>query len=169
VGDVFLVPQQDGRCSLGQVLAFEKQMMNSVSCAFYDIRFPSADGIQLPSDLPSASIIAVLFTTHDLLRRGAWNIVGRLPVVLEQRYFPYEHLRGSGGWVGATMHGSGIVVEFLDAYFGLRFWDDWYDPEYLDELLFQGRQRPPGIKLMGKKKPIKTVQPTAGRSAPSGG
>jgi hypothetical protein len=160
IGDVFLVPQQDGKCSLGQVLAFEKQMMNSVSCAFYDMRFTSSDDVQLPPTLPFESIIAVLFTTHDLLRRGTWKIVGHMPVSLERAHFPYEHLRGSGGWTGAKMHGSGIVREFLDAFYGLSFWDDWHDPAYLDGLLFRGRQRPANIKLKGKEEPINSVQPT---------
>lgn len=160
VGDVFLVPQQDGNFSLGQILSFEPQMLNSVSCAFYDMRFASSDHVQLPSALPFESIIAILFTTHDFLRRGVWKIVGHMPVALERSHFPCEHLRGTGGWIGAKMHGSGIVRQFLDAFYGFSFWDDWHDPMYFDGLLVRSRQRPSNIKLKGKVEPISLAQPT---------
>ena len=37
--------------------------------------------------------------------------------------------------VGATVRGSGIMMEFLYAFYGLRAWDDYADPAYFDKLL----------------------------------
>ena len=136
VGSVFRVPLSDGGYAIGQVIAYEPQMLNSVSCVF------TSQGDWTPgSTIPESAIVASLFTTYDLLTKGRWEILGEAPIPISRPNFPFEHLR-SAGWVGAKMTGSGIVEEFLNAWFGLAPWDDWADPDYLDRLLFPGRVRP---------------------------
>lgn len=116
-------------------------MMNSVSCALYNIKVPETcppEAAPLPS---SGSLIACLFTTHDLLRKGVWTVIGHAPPQIPSDQLPYEDRRSSG-WIGARMHGSGIVRRFLNAYYRLEPWDDWADPKYLDALLIDPSKRP---------------------------
>lgn len=141
VGDLFKIPLADGSASLGHIVAQERQMLNSVTCAFYDVRAPETslpEVQQLPSD---EALIACLFTTHDLLDNGAWSVIGHSPPQISRKHLPYEDCR-SNGWVGAKMRGSGVVRRFLDAYYCLAPWNDWADPKYLDAFLIDPSKRP---------------------------
>ncbi len=136
VGSVFLIPLSDGGHAIGQVIAYEPAMLNSVSCILTSLR------AWAPGDsIPESAVIASLFTTHDLLTKGRWEILGDSAIPITQADFPHEGLR-SAGWVGAKMTGSRNVEEFVSAWFGLSQWDDWADPNYLDRLLFRGVGRP---------------------------
>jgi len=150
VGDLFKIPLADGTASLGHIVARDDQMLNSVTCAFYDIKVPRTcppDAAPLPDD---GALIACLFTTHDLLNRGVWVVIGSAPVHLPREHLPYEDCR-KRGWVGAKMHGSGIVRQFLDAYYRLAPWDDWADPAYLDRLLISPAKRPKDLVLVRRR------------------
>jgi len=44
------------------------------------------------------------------------------------------------------MHGSGIMVKFLEAYYALGVWDDWFDPNYLDQILCKEAKKPKNLR-----------------------
>jgi hypothetical protein len=50
-------------------------------------------------------------------------------------------------FVGAVVRGSGIMMEFLDAFYGLRAWDDYADPAYFDKLLLTQDKKPSRLIL----------------------
>lgn len=141
VGDLFKIPLADGSASLGHIVAQEREMLNSVTCAFYDIKVPDACPPQTPPPPSDEKLIACLFTTHDLLTSGVWIVIGHLTPQISREQLPYEDCRSSG-WVGAKMRGSGNVRQFLDAYYRLAPWDDWADPKYLDAFLIDPSKRP---------------------------
>jgi len=149
VGDVFVVPTSDGQAVLGQVIAHEPEVLNSVSSAFFDVRIDRDNnwvGI-----LPIQKIFSVLFVTRDLLDIGVWRVIGHQPVRVARDLFPYERLRDRG-FVGAKVIGSGIVREFLDAYYGLTPWDAWKEPDYLDHLLISPDKKPKSLVLKAPAK-----------------
>lgn len=141
IGSVFGIPLLDGGMAIGQVLAHEKLMMNSITCLVTSLR-EWVTGDQITKDV----VVACQFTTHDLLSYGKWEILGRAAINLSQKDFPYERLRKKR-WVGASMVGSGNIESLMNAWHGLAVWDDWHDPEYLDKLLFHSRTRPPKALL----------------------
>ena len=141
VGDLFKIPLADGSASLGHIVAQEREMLNSVTCAFYDIKVPDTCPPQAPPLPSDGALIACLFTTHDLLGSGIWTVVGHLSPQASRQQLPYEDCRGSG-WVGAKMRGSSNVRQFLDAYYRLAPWDDWADPKYLDVFLIDPSKKP---------------------------
>ena len=53
-GSVFLVPQSDGLCSVGQVLKLTPEALNSAVCVFYDIRVKPGIGVS-PDELSAAN------------------------------------------------------------------------------------------------------------------
>ncbi len=149
VGHIFVVPLDDGHHAIGQVIGIEPQALNSITCVFSLHRAKTPDQ-GVPSEIPEADTIAALFVTPDLLKRGRWRICARARVVFPKTRIPNEQYRSSG-WVGAKIVGYGIVESFLNAYHGLRLWDDWHDPNYLDALLLPGAARPKDLKLKPPK------------------
>jgi hypothetical protein len=146
IGDVFAVENADGQRTIGQIVGQESEVLNSVSCAFFDLRLGKEGNLDTIGDSELDDPFAVLFVTRDLLDNGVWPVIGRRPVRLGRDQLPYEQLRDSG-FVGAKVIGTKIVGEFLNAYRGLTPWDDWKDPAYLDGLLVSPEKKPPGIVL----------------------
>lgn len=140
-GDVFLVEQRDGVCSVGQVI--DQIMKNVVSCAFYDIRLP-CDADRPPDQLILSQLIAVLSVSREQLDFGKWRVVGSNRVGLDRQLWPNEAFR-QDHWIGAKIYDASIAEELLDAYNGLVAWDDWHDPEYLDKLLVSPDRKPKNL------------------------
>jgi hypothetical protein len=147
VGDVLLVKLKDGSFVVGQIVGQERDVLNSVSCAFFDLRVKSEEELDRIDELPLDKIFAVLFVTRDLLDDGVWRVVGSRRVTLPKAQLPFERLR-AGGFVGARVNGSGNVTDFLNAFYGLMPWDGWHDPNYLDGFLISPDKKP--AKLMFK-------------------
>ena len=141
VGDLFCVPTMDAKQALGQVIGQEPDVLNSVAVALFDQQYVAVADVPIGSPPAPDRVYSVLFTTPDLLDSGAWTVVGKAHVQLGRGVYPYEHLRGNG-FVGAKVIGSGIVTKFVNAFYGLTPWDDWYDPSYLDQLLISPEKRP---------------------------
>lgn len=141
VGDIFLVPLSDGSFTVGQVLAIEKEALNSVICVFTTDRHSCvSSGIHLNE----RKIISAQFTTPDLLDSGEWRVVGHQNAVLIEKYFDMGKLK-SVGFVGVKVIGSGIVMKFLDACFGFYPWDGFFERDFLDKLLLSPSLKPVNV------------------------
>ncbi|WP_374604694.1 hypothetical protein [Arenimonas sp.] len=137
IGDVFLVPLRDGSHCPGQVVGREPDLLNCVAIALFDARGAWSESWEPAAD----SIFSKLFVSRDALDLGQWPVVGRRASALARPGMPNESLRDVG-FVGAKVVGSDIVDEFVNAYFGLMPWDDWYVPDYLDDLLVSPDRKP---------------------------
>jgi len=140
-GDVFIVEQRDGVCSVGQVL--DIMMKNVVSCAFFDVRV-SCTAVAGPFELGSDRLIAALSVSREQLDFAKWIIVDAQNILLDRSAWPNENCRDQE-WVGSIVYDAAIAEELLDAYNGLVPWDDWHDPEYLDKLLADPDRKPKHI------------------------
>ena len=141
IGALFAVPLADGSHACGQVIGREREVLNSVTCAFYRTRTPPGASPAFLGVPGEADLLAVQFVTPDLLTSGVWPVLATGPVALPRRFFPHEDKRRQG-WVGAKVIGSGIMVRFLNAFFGLEPWDQMKDPQYFDRLLVRPDLRP---------------------------
>ena len=137
-GDLFIIQQRDGICSVGQIL--DHMMKNVVSCAFYDIRVPHAEE-RGAYELRDDHLIAALSVTQEQLDAGVWKVIGHQDIALDRSAWPNEDCR-SHLWVGASIQDASIAEELLDAYNSLVPWDDWHDPAYLDTLLVAPDRKP---------------------------
>ncbi|RTR37981.1 hypothetical protein EKG38_15560 [Shewanella canadensis] len=145
IGNIFSVELSDGTFSIGQVVGREAEVLNSITCAFFKIRFqhyPSMDEI---FELNETKLIACQFTTKDLLTKRIWKVLGNRKPVISSISFPHEDCRDNG-WIGAEIHGSGIMNQFLNAYYALEFWDDWFEPDYLDTILWKDAKKPENLR-----------------------
>ena len=140
VGDIFLVPLEDGTKCIGQVLETDPILMNSITCAFFDIRTHEEDQETLSLPLLEETVISCQFVTRDLFNRGSWKRIGNRSTAIQEKSLPYRETK-SNRWVGAKIFGSGIMESFLNAYYGLRNWEEMKDPMYYDKLLFNGRSK----------------------------
>lgn len=140
VGNVFQIPLGDGTSVGGQVVGYEAQVLNSVSIAVFDVR-TSNDSL---AELPVEKLIAVLFTTRDMLDSGGWKVAGALPISISREQLPFESTR-SNGFIGAKVIGSANVSKFAKAFYGLLPWELFADPDYFDKLLVRGVKRPAGM------------------------
>jgi hypothetical protein len=149
-GDVFLVETKDHLKVVGQILADEREEMGCPSCAFFDIRVKDEFGVKDLSELPIDRAFSILFVTPEALKYGDWKVVGRLPVSIPRSRFPYEHLRKKG-WVGASMYGSVLVEDFLNAYYALSPWDACHDPAEYDGYLLSPDKKPTQLMYKSSK------------------
>jgi hypothetical protein len=146
-GDCFLVPLTDGSFSIGQIIGQEKEVLNSVICIFFDSKTTSHDGAKgQVSNLSEDNVISALFTTRDLLDSGDWKVFGNSDLISADKFFNLNDLRGKE-FVGVKIIGSGIVIKFLDAFYGLYPWNGFHNPDYLDGLLISQEKKPAKIIL----------------------
>lgn len=140
VGSIFLVPLQDGGSCPGQVVGRERELMDSAAVLLFDLRGQWQDAAELPP-LLERDVFAKLLVSRQSLDSGQWRVIGRAEPVLGQAQLPHESTRASG-FVGAKVRGCDIVQEFVSAFYGLVPWDDWYVPDYLDDLLVSAERKP---------------------------
>jgi len=139
-GSVFLIPLKDGTECVGQVIGREKSVLNSVAIALFDLKGRWSSGQGLPS-LRAEDVFSTVLATKDLLDSGRWPVLNEEWVSVSDGMRPYEDLR-KDGFIGAKVRGSGIVEEFVNAFYGLAYWDDWYVADYLDGLLISPDKKP---------------------------
>jgi hypothetical protein len=151
IGDVFAIGTRDGRFGVGQIIGCEAEVLDSVTIALFkeQVEDPASAS---RAELSIGQAFSLLFCTRESLDSGRWRVVCNRPVLIDRSLFPYESTRAQR-WVGAHVTGSGIVNEFVDAYFGLVPWDDWHDPQYLDKLLLPSVPRPERAVLKDSNTP----------------
>lgn len=136
VGDTFWVPIEDDSSVLGQIVEIQKEVLNSITCAFFAVRNTDEN-----CDIEHLfSPISVQFVTKDFFNNGTWSRITNTPVQISNCKLPYREAE-TDGWIGATVIGSSNIQMFLSAFFGLRAWDEMHDPNYYQKLLLPGVQR----------------------------
>lgn len=131
-GDVFVIQLKDSTYSIGQVL--DLQMTNIVRCAFFNVRFNFIEDISIIDNCITKNLISLVACSREQLDYGVWKIIGNTSISIKIERFPNENFR-SKGWIGAKSYDAAIIEEFLHAYHSLSPWDDWFNPDYLDQLL----------------------------------
>lgn len=139
---MFLIPLRDGDTCPGQVIGREPQALNSATIALFDRKGPPLQSSDV-GELHRGDIFSLLFVTRDYLDCGQWPVIGETESTVPAGEHPYEATRDSG-FIGAKISGSAIVQEFVDAFYGLAPWDDWYLPDYLDAFLLAPEKKPEG-------------------------
>jgi len=146
-GDVFFVPLKDGSRVLSQVLE-EDDDLGMVSTVLFDIRLKSGD-VSKSLDPPLEKAIGVASMTGEQLYRRIWRLEWNAKVSLPRAMWPNEEFRAND-WVGAVVHDSLIIEDFLNAFYALDVWDPYLDPTYFDKMLLSPANKPG--RLLFKKK-----------------
>lgn len=136
VGDVFWVPIESDTYVLGQIIEEEKEVLNSITCSFFDCTATNLDSANLDFSNP----ISCQFVTRDLFNNGNWVRVNNLPNQVGDYLLPYREAKNNG-WIGAKVIGSGNIKDFLSAFYGMRDWHEMFEPKYYENLLLNGVNR----------------------------
>lgn len=151
VGDVLAIPLSNNKYALAQIVGQEPELMKSVTIALFDQTFNSINDIKVPFLCDSNKIYSILFVTLNHIENGKWSVLGGGDMIeIDADKLPFEHTRSSG-FIGAKVVGSGIVNDFVNAFFGLLPWDDWHDPQYLDSLLISTDLKPVNRLIFNKE------------------
>jgi len=149
-GDLFLVQLSDGSFAVGQVLSSEPDALASALCVFSSckVHAPHDAGV---TAIKEDEVVSALFVPREPLDFGIWRVVSKSAPLDGERFVPLNALR-SNGFVGAKVIGWKSVIEFLNAYHGLRNWDDyWHTPDYFDMLLISGDKKPINVRLSASR------------------
>lgn len=144
-GDIFLVPLVNGKYSVGHVL--DQRMVNTVRIALYNevIEFP--EKVEIDQLCDSNNLISLIEVTKEQLVYGIWRIIGikltNIPII----EFPNEKFR-LNKWVGSSVYDAGLAEDFLNAFFSLKPWDDWFNPNFLDEFLVDINKKPKNLMMV---------------------
>ncbi len=144
LGDVFKIRLENSNFSIGQIIAYEKEI-GSVFCALYKLSF-NDDKMLLSNELmTSENLVSAIFTTSDLLENGKWEIITNMSIENKALLEGIVTAHRRKQFIGTDIQGSGLVEDFLNAYFGLTPWDDWANPTYLDEFLINMDKKPSNL------------------------
>ncbi len=144
-GDYFAIPLKNGEYGLGQILDMV-ECVDNATCVLFNQKFLEGTPILATSN----DVICAQYVVGQLLRRY-FPIVqsGVVDNQLLQKYFPEHNRFKQGNIVGMTSYQTGIVEMFLNAYFGLTFWNECHNPNYYDTLLVSLDKKP--LNLMYRK------------------
>jgi hypothetical protein len=146
--DVFAIPLLNGNYAIGHVLD-QTDFVNAVRIALYDEIIKDFDDIDLNGLINDKNLISLIEVTREQLDYGVWKIIGNKQTTLPIEKYANEQTR-INKWVGSTQYGAGLAEDFINSYYALLPWDDWYIPDFLDEFLVSPSKKPGN--LIYKKK-----------------
>lgn len=147
-GDVFAIPlEHEDKFVIGQVL--DNPMKNVIRIAIFDEIVNLKDTISLNSLCNQNHLISAVQCTREQLDYGIWKVLGNIetrPLPLSK--YPNEQFRANY-WIGSKTYDAALVEDFVSAFYGYVYWDDWFDPRYLDKFLIDISKKPKNLKLKG--------------------
>lgn len=147
-GDVFLVPLKNGNYATGQIL--DLQMTNVVRVALYDEPINDLQQLDVNSSCSPDNLISMVACSREQLDFGVWKIVGNKPIKILNKDYPNEQFKRKN-WVGAIIYDAALLEDFFNSFYSLLPWDDWFNPNYLDQFLISLDKKPK--KLLYKNRP----------------
>jgi hypothetical protein len=141
VGDLFAIPLKDK--DFGILQAVDLMMTNVVYVAIFKNKIAN---IQEKIQLYPADIISLIAITKEGLDFGYFKHLDNYKLVANRKEFNNEKF-ATAAYVGAKMYDFGLVSDFLNAYHELDYWNNWANPNYLDEFLTDLDKKPKTLKI----------------------
>jgi len=148
-GDVFLIPLKNEKYATGQIL--DLQMPNIVRVALYDEIVEDTTKFNLQQCCNLNNLISLIASSREQIDYNVWKIVGNKLVSIPKKDFPNEEFRKKS-WVGAKHYDAALIEDFMNSFYALLPWDDWFDPNYLDQFLISIDKKPKNL-IYKKSKP----------------
>ena len=135
-GDVFGLPLKDDSFGIAQII--DNMMTNVVYIAVFITKIAS---LNEPFELKKDDIISLAATWKNSFGDGKFHNIRNEVFFAKKEEFKNEQYKDNG-YIGAKHSDEGIIVDFLNAYHKLAAWDDWFDPDYLDQYLISSNVKP---------------------------
>lgn len=146
--EVFAIPLMNGKYATGHIL--DQRMINTVRIAIYDELIKEIDTIDLSTLINAEDLISLIEVTREKLDSGVWPIIGTKDNVIPIDKFPNEQYRANK-WINSLVYDAGLAEDFINAYYALTPWDDWYDPNYLNKFLISLSKKPNNLLYKKEK------------------
>ncbi len=143
-GDVFAIKLKNDKYGIGQVL--DLRWKNCVRLALFDRIIPYTLNPEI-DDLCKEEVVSLIECTREQLDYGVWIILCNNPISISMDNYPNEQFRNSN-WIGAKTYDAALIEDFLNGYHALSPWDDWFNPNYLDEFLIDKSKKPENLILI---------------------
>ena len=140
--DVFAIPLLNGNYVIGHIL--DQRMVNIVRVALYNENIKDLNNIDLTVLINDENLISLIEVTREQLDYGVWKILGNKTTTIPINRYANEAFR-SNKWINSIVHDAALAEDFINSYYGFLPWDDWYDPNYLDEYLISPDKKPSNL------------------------
>ena len=147
-GDVFAVPLKNGSFAIGQVL--DSRIINCLRCVFYCETIDNLDKIEIQKLCQKKDMISLVEVTREQLDYNVWKVIGNKPISIPLEKFPNEDFRNNE-WIGSITYDAALAEDFLNAFYCQIPWNDWFNPNFLDEFLIDISLKPKKLILIEKK------------------
>lgn len=148
-GDKFTIPLNDDQLLVGQVIQYDDRGLPGYSIGLFDCLARNQTEAK-DTQLSFKDCFSVILATPDCFSKSSnWKIAGTQNLVIPKKFFPFEKLRKSKK-PGSRLYNREVIEEFVNAYYALLPWDNYFKPDYLDGLLLTPDKKPEKI-LYGKK------------------
>lgn len=137
-GDLFGVKLKDGSYILVQII--DQMMTNCIYVAVTNIKV-DLNSTDNNYTLNPADIISLVCVSKHPFEDGYFPKIGKVDLIAGKADFKNE-LTKDNGYIGSKIYDGELLEDFLDAYNKLSPWDDWFDPNYLDEFLISLDKKP---------------------------
>jgi hypothetical protein len=137
--DIVAIPLNNNKYAICQIL--DQRLPNSLRIALFNETIDSLEEYKLENLCKIKNLISLLEVTKEQINKRAWKIIGNKVTEVPTHIFPNEKFKPDN-WIGSIVQEASIVDEFVNAYHGLSLWDDWFDPNYLDSLLYDKSKKP---------------------------
>jgi len=138
-GDAFVISLKNNNFCVGHVL--DQRMINTVRIALYDELLTASEIRDVSFLCKTDKLISLIEVTKEQLEYGVWKIIGNKKSDLPISKYPNE-LYCSENWVGSVVYDAALAEDFVNAFYALLPWDDWYDPHHLDKILVDISKKP---------------------------
>lgn len=142
MGELFLIPQCNGKFTLGQVLALWPHQPRIATVALFEPELSEETAVACADIARECSqtrrVMAVLSTGVGTINPKWWKPVGRVNVTLPADLLPEAPFRTKGR-KAAVAESASLVEALIAAFRGFAAWDAFSRrrPGYLQSLLFQ--------------------------------
>ncbi len=134
---------------MGEIL--DLQLPNIVRISLFAETTENITQVDLEKCCDLNNLISLLASSREQLDYNIWKIVGNKPVNILKKDFPNEIFRKKD-WIGSKHYDAALIEDFMNSYYALLPWDDWYDPNYLDQFLINIHKKPENL-IYKKNKP----------------
>jgi len=137
--DVFAIPLINGKYAIGHVL--DQNFPNAVRIALYDEVINNFENTDITGLIDNNSLISLIEVTREQLDYGVWKAIGSKRTAIPIDKYANEQFR-KNKMINSIVYDAGLAEDFVNSFYGLLPWDDWYDPNYLDEFLISLSKKP---------------------------
>jgi len=145
LGDIFGITLKNNKYCVGHILS--QRMPNTIRIALYDEVIDNLETIDVHKLCYRPDLISLIEVTKEQVEFGVWKIIGNKKSDVPISMHPNEQFR-SQKWIGSSVYDAALAEDFVNAFYALIPWDDWYDPNFLNELLINIDKKPKNLILI---------------------